>query len=398
MVTLDGYTAIKSIIAPSDGTSGPTLKLIGVVIHTKDAYQLKSRDWTIEFIIQDEFQGALIGGSSSVCCRVFTKEKSQLPTINAVGDLIIIHGVRAQQFGGKLVVGCGSNQSSGFVTFKAKNVPMIEYSTPYSFGGNENLLSTLSYMADEANKAEQMAIIHLKAAALPFMAQIRNFATAKAPKPPSKDRKSLIQDLEFGKYYDILGEVVKFFSPDSMTMDLYITDYTTNKALFLYEDPEDSDSLIFATQRKWPGPFGQMTLQVRLWEPHNSFARENIREGDIVLLRNIHTKLSNANKLEGALHQDQRFPDKILITKVKYQDQMEELNRRKEAYENQRESDNIARMNANQAKKPSAKASAKKKEEKKEKERQKKEKERKALEEQAEEDAVARAGVNPHSE
>jgi hypothetical protein len=139
-----------------------------------------------------------------------------------------------------------------------------------------------------------------------------------------------------------------------------------------------------------------------MWEPHASNVRKNIKKGDFVLLQNVHAKLSKDGKLEGAMHQDHRYPDKVCVRKVMYEAQLKELKERKHAYEIRDAQAVVDRMykskkavrDANNA---SAKDSEKKKAQKKALQRQRKEKERKDLEQQADKQETVQAGINPHS-
>ena len=128
-------------------------------------------------------------------------------------------------------------------------------------------------------------------------------------------------------------------------IDIYITDYTENSLLYLYHSPEqlskedgrDGDVYNYTSnqpKKQWQGPFGQMTLPVRLWYPHSDWARGNIQEGDFVFLRNVHIKYSQNEKLEGALHQDLKFPDQVDVRKLAASDQrINKIKKRKADYE-----------------------------------------------------------------
>ncbi|KAF2873569.1 hypothetical protein BDV95DRAFT_489484 [Massariosphaeria phaeospora] len=221
--------------------------------------------------------------------------------------------------------------------------------------------------------------------------------------------KALIKDVKVDRFYDIVGEVVKWYAEDPHSacprwMDLYITDYTTNTDLYLYEDPDDAVNPEYATQKNFPGPFGQMAMQVRLHHPHAGWAVSNrIREGDIVVLINVHAKNSPENKLEGAIHQDRRYPDKVTITRVTNPKQLEDHNQRKEAYWNEHKS---RKTNPNAAQEDEAnglsslrsegKQALQKKAERKKKRRLQKEQKRREEEKKEEERIVARTKSHPH--
>lgn len=157
---------------------------------------------------------------------------------------------------------------------------------------------------------------------------------------------TLIQDVNIDRFYDLTGEVVKKFNSFGGT-ELYVTDYTTNSLLFNYPSPNehnddagrDGDDYAYMDmmpggKRKWPGPYGSMTLKIELREPHSTFADHQIKEGDFIHLWNVRIKLNKMNKMEGNLWTDQKFPNKILLSSsVNSQDaRVLELKQRKAQY------------------------------------------------------------------
>lgn len=132
-------------------------------------------------------------------------------------------------------------------------------------------------------------------------------------------------------FVDLTVHVVKTWYQDDR-VHLYVTDYTVNKSLFEYRDKSDDeddgegegesifgDRFGFTTRdahekRAWQGPMGRMTLQITLWEPHSTFARENVSEGAYVALSNVHVKADKMNGIiEGAIHTDKWYPKKVGI-------------------------------------------------------------------------------------
>ncbi len=137
---------------------------------------------------------------------------------------------------------------------------------------------------------------------------------------------SLIKHIEDYKFYDLVGLVVKTYPSNNGTLEIYITDFTTNGQLFHYVAPLDSEEsmgvgqegdgynyLAEKRQKQWPGPYGKMTLQVTMWHPHSEWTRSNVKEGDFVLLRNVQIKTSFSSRLEGALREDRQFPTRVHV-------------------------------------------------------------------------------------
>lgn len=146
-----------------------------------------------------------------------------------------------------------------------------------------------------------------------------------------KKKAALIKDVDEARFYNITAQVVKTYDSSGDKYELEVTDYTTNRLLFNHELPDEESSSVgrdgdeFAylprSRRKqrakwqWPGPFGKMTLHVTLFEPHASYAQSHVKEGDFVLLRNLHIRMGRGNVqvLEGVLHTDRRYEDLIQI-------------------------------------------------------------------------------------
>lgn len=159
-----------------------------------------------------------------------------------------------------------------------------------------------------------------------------------------RDKFSLIKDLGPQTFSDLIVHVVKTF-PESGKFLLYVTDYTVNKSLFNYHDSSadgetenlegDEYGYISRPKKRWQGPFGQLTLQVALWEPHSYFAEKNVKENDIVLLSNVHVKFGREHgKLDASIHTDRRYPTKVCIKVIDQYDEprVKELLKRKREY------------------------------------------------------------------
>jgi protection-of-telomeres protein 1 len=132
---------------------------------------------------------------------------------------------------------------------------------------------------------------------------------------------SLIQDVTMSTFVDLVVHVVKTYY-EGERLFLYVTDYTPNQALFNYsgnsdENGRDGDEFGYTSRyrRRWEGPSGKLTLQVTLWDPHSYFARQNVRVDDYVLLRNVNIKTGHNGvaRLEGSMHTDRMFRDKINV-------------------------------------------------------------------------------------
>ncbi|KAH0536852.1 hypothetical protein FGG08_006315 [Glutinoglossum americanum] len=156
---------------------------------------------------------------------------------------------------------------------------------------------------------------------------------------------SLIKDVQNSKFYDVVGQVVKTFPSNGGGFEVYVSDYTPNENLFNYEwsPPPSSDDyggpgdeygyVGRRTNQSWPGPYGKLTLRVTLWPPHSTFAQSTINEGDYIELANIRIKFDQRAQLEGVIHGDRRYPDRICVQLLDKKDRRcLEVLRRKRAY------------------------------------------------------------------
>ncbi|KAF8420548.1 hypothetical protein BGX38DRAFT_1240918 [Terfezia claveryi] len=88
---------------------------------------------------------------------------------------------------------------------------------------------------------------------------------------------------------------------------------------------------------------GQYTLQITLWEVHADAARKIVRDGCLLNLKNVRAKRNADGKMEGALHGDRKFPDRVDISVVKdLKDPLVALlSRRKVEYKRRSESERL---------------------------------------------------------
>lgn len=174
------------------------------------------------------------------------------------------------------------------------------------------------------------------------------------------DRFRLIKDIEPNKFADLVVHVVKTF-PERNYFKLEVTDYTANEGLFNHVPDSEDDSMdgpsygygyASRTKKKWRGPHGKMTLPIALWEPHGNWAHMNIKEGDMVLLTNVHIKKFR-EQLEAAMHPDKTFPSKVHITKMDGDDDdprlMDLMKRRREYYKKLRADEEKSNRNLSEA-------------------------------------------------
>ena len=154
---------------------------------------------------------------------------------------------------------------------------------------------------------------------------------------------SLIKDIADSRFSDLVVEIIKIYPCTDGSVEVYVTDYTNNGLLFHYHNPEedsklnDTDGLRqysgFLKKNRWPGPFGKMTLQIKIWPPHSPWLHENVKEEDYVFLRNVRVKTSLDARLEGSLHVDKQYPSRVDVQVLKLNDpEVVQVLKRKQDY------------------------------------------------------------------
>ncbi|EEP83007.1 predicted protein [Uncinocarpus reesii 1704] len=255
--------------------------------------------------------------------RYFHDKQEFLP-VPKVGEIALLRNLSLSQFNGA-TIGLSSSQSPA---------PWIVFEQDSRQG------SGLSTRCSPSNKVPSPAEAAYARYLLTLYAEGRPTAIAATSSPcinvrgtvstPGRrhsslakpDKFKLVKDVDYHSFVDIVGQAVKTFSEYEKFI-IYVTDYTRNDNLFDYSlsngDGRDGDEFSYTshTKRQWRGPYGRMTLQVTLWEPHSGFARNNVKEDDYVLLRNVHIKLGRSSGvMEGALHTDRQFPSKIDVSLI----------------------------------------------------------------------------------
>jgi len=389
-----GFTAIKDATVNKSVVS-----LIGVIVSIQPLRKTKGTDWVLEMTIQDDFTTGVIGMESSIKCRLFRPGPDKFPKINGVGDVALLRNLELSEW--SLRMDAVWKKASGILVFPASGIPDPAFSEPIQSRAQKLPYSCVNATGDPTVE-EQMEAIQLKQAASSLLPEVQHIAATAPPPTAPRDRRSLIKDLDFSLFYDVRAEVVNMYYKDIGTVELKVTDYTTNENLYLYVDKED-ELYSYQQDTSWKGPYGKLTMNVILYESNAAWARDNVAVGDFIILKNMRTKASKSiiPVLEGVLHQDRYRPHQVDIRKLFPGPDLRELQARKQQHEKECEK-NRAKKSAldnlqNEPKKSSAKASASKKAEKRARQRAQKEQEQKEIAEQAEKWDAERNGVNQNS-
>ena len=333
-----GFVALGESLTRAETGS---VNVIGVVIDCLPMAPTRKTDWMLTCSLDDGTTGAY--GSK---LRFFGAPKD-LPPINQHGDVAVIRGLRRLNGAFTMLI---SNSLTKWTVFRGGDIPISLPSFTASVGCLKNGLSPV------VTAAEMQYVINLKIGQDPskFIAPPTQEIQKKMENPRGKF--STLNGVCTDKFYDLVGQVIKMY-PVNDVLEVYLSDYTTNNLLFNYDYQEPNDpEFEYASdvKRRWPGPFGQQTVQVTLFQPHAGYARTHIFENEFVLLRNVHIKYntySANNRLEGVLHANKFYPDDINVSKLEIEDErVKKVLKAKLAYEKQFKSQR-AQANASASKK-----------------------------------------------
>jgi protection-of-telomeres protein 1 len=382
-----GFVAIQDAT-----TAGAIVSLIGLVISVDEPRKTKGTDWALGFAIQDDFSTGSVGSACSINCRMFNKQLNKLPKLTA-GDIVILRKFKLNAWNFRIDCVGDSRMACGVLVFPANKIPVPELGLPYQ-SGKQVLLFNPTPGARDPTIQEQIAVIDMKHASSGSGQDVQQHASAIAFKSTSKRSLALIKELRENIFSDVRAQIVNLYY-NAMGVELKVTDYTANSQLFLYADPEQDSDLV--VHRTWPGPYGQLTLDVRLYEPHAGWARDNLNNGDYIFMRNLHARTSRAGKLEGAMHQDRMHPSQVDISKLVNPVDIAEINQRRRLYEKQRSPKGLM-LRGDATTTTSGRISSQKKQDKREKIRLEKELGLKQLEEKAKDRDAERHGINTNSQ
>ncbi|KAJ5279119.1 hypothetical protein N7478_004491 [Penicillium angulare] len=317
------------------------VNVVGVVVDQMSAMSTRGGSFCITFEIKDEhFDDRAWENSLKV--RYFADNESHLPHV-LLNDVVLFRNIRITNYQNRPHGVVGQNQKVSWAIFR----PEIDASKDPAITTGPNEFSPTS--------TEKKKALELLDKAAPFLQLplARSSRRSDLPAPSStvieasiSSKKSqftnvtLIKDLQPDRFCRVVGQVVKDHHYEGDKSTIWITDYTEQGDLPDHEkDGEDTGSHgdpygHLSNKKQWPGPWGRFTLQVTLWDPHATFARKNVKIGDIVLLTYVRPKFSSYGGLEAAVHEDKRFQRNIHIQTVSpdYDKDAQELMKRRKEY------------------------------------------------------------------
>lgn len=336
-----GYLDINSALSRLNAE----VNLMGVVTDFLAPGKSRGTDWMSSFSIADSSYGGVYDDGLKV--RFFRPLTSEMPPIRGTGDVVLLRGIKIKEWSG-MTVGL-STWATSWVVFPAESIPVkaplsaVQLKNIKDARGLAPIPSEMHYAISLCNSRDRSTFT------APSFSPTGSAVTPSSLDASStaqwRDKFSLVKDVNVDTFYDLVGQVVRLY-PNNDRVELYFTDYTGNCLLWNYQDPDDGDGsgregdeykyiAGNSANRKWNGPYGKLTLTVALWGTNARFGRQHIKENDFVHLRNLHIKWSKDAKVEGALHEDRRYPDRINVTVLRNNDdddRVKDVLRRKRDY------------------------------------------------------------------
>lgn len=316
------------------------VNIIGVVVDLMQPTLARSGEHTITFKLLDYRLSMALEGSQGLTCRSFKSDGDHLPKVRNIGDVVLFRNIKIMTWAGARVA--MSHFSTACIVFPGMAIPDRSFAIAYVNNQKVERLG-IPKDVDNFNLQEQDYVIRIKEDMRPRVNHsLERVATRPLPQdsttelPVAKRAKvsgglssfgtkfRLIEDLRDWQFADLVGFVVKCHTAQ-YGCDLYITDYTANEELRAYAAPEDNpcserDGDTFGynnqTMKSWPGPYGHLVMKINVKPPHAAFATNNVKEGCIVLLRNVKRRISGATNLEGDMWPEREDPNRIKIAIV----------------------------------------------------------------------------------
>ncbi|KAJ5812879.1 Telomere end binding protein [Penicillium robsamsonii] len=302
--------------------------VLGVVVDTLPLFRTRGSSACVTFTIKDsDFDAPTWRGGLKV--KYFNDNESHLPDVK-LKDVVLLRNIQVTFYQNKPTAVISQHSTVPWVIFRPE--PSLT-SSPFITSGpipfeptlkeKDQAQSLLDRVSTEGIIVQQSTSCNVPVSRQPSHVQAPQPASHPVPKFGGLPYIP-IHSAKAGKLCQLLGQVVTLNTYDSQKCLLYLTDFTENEELVNYKKPggEDDESgpegdrfNYIHKSPTWPGPWGKLTIEVTLWEPHATYAREHLKAGDVALLTYVRIKECRRG-LEAAVHEDRQYPEKIHVRKV----------------------------------------------------------------------------------
>ncbi|RKF72760.1 putative telomere-binding alpha subunit central domain-containing protein [Golovinomyces cichoracearum] len=321
---LDGYFSIQQIKDFSEVQigKGKILNVIGLINDFKSAIATNGSDWKCSIEIVDH---SLRDKSTGLEISVF-RPPNCMPSTPSVSDVIIVKRAKAQWRNG--YISLLTHKQSTIHILPAKDVPekisdasKVEafwISSSYKHNSDSNLIP-----APSVSELRLAISLSKKKSDIIFLASspelsTRNFQISSQKK---RDKLALVQDLQPGSFYDVIGEVRKLWETSDTMVTVYLSDYTENSRLFQYapeeifeesspefrggDGKESSEMSTLVNKTSCLNPHGRLIIQITIWDSDADFVRRKVDPGNWILIKNVRIKIGPNDIIEGSVHAEE---------------------------------------------------------------------------------------------
>ncbi|UNI19056.1 hypothetical protein JDV02_005273 [Purpureocillium takamizusanense] len=335
-----GCTTVRDIL---DGkvSKGSYVDVIGIVAEFRAPIQTRGKDWKCQIRFYD--QTVEDESDVSLELNVF-RPQAEMPEVG-YGDVMVISRAKVQAFQ-SANVSLITSVPTRLRVYEAAKIPKPPRDPtpalrPFAKPGTAPSTGERAFVS---------LLYHLiNKERLPAPSE---YEVMKVQSINIKDKYHTLQDVRQGMYTETIVEVVRepYWLGDKYT--LWVSDYTENSAFFEHSfgrgkshQGQVGDPFGLLPQNKeehdWAGPFGQRSMQVTCFFPHANVIRDHpVSKGSWIRMRNLHIKFGHNNaNLEGFLHEDKRYPERINLSPVDLNDrenlsqELKDTIRRRKEYE-----------------------------------------------------------------
>ncbi|EAQ90747.1 hypothetical protein CHGG_02682 [Chaetomium globosum CBS 148.51] len=236
---------------------------------------------------------------------VIFRPEACMPQVD-VGDVVLVTAAKVQKYQSN-PFSLITNHATSIRVYKASKIPKHPQSAKIA-------LEPASKRDGHVPSPEETAYvshIHHKIDKC-FLPEETKFQARAAQSLNTRRKFGLLEDVEAGKFYDLIVHVAREPYAGFDLATLYVSDYTENTHFHpkawegLSELASGVDPYGYTTgganipREDWIGPYGKKSLQVTCFEPHASYIRDEVKAGQWVSLRNVQIKYGRDGQfLEG---------------------------------------------------------------------------------------------------
>ncbi|POS87562.1 hypothetical protein EPUL_000914 [Erysiphe pulchra] len=333
----DGYSSVQQIWnLPEHLKNGHQCSVIGFIKDFRPPFRTQGTSWKCTMDIVDHSVREINAGLQ---LNIFWPE-AKMPSTPSFADVIIVSQAKTQTHGGYLSL-LASNITYIFI-LPANEIPKntneaAKLKNSWISYSNHRSSNTRKLTAPSVSETRHAITMNNKRNDIIALTARSEFDFRGDSMKNTKEKFGLVKDVKVGFFYNIIGEVRRFWPSSDACVTVYLSDYTANSRLFDYDMAneslesydQDGDEFNYTSalkkKTKLPGPYGKLVIQITFWDEDAAFIRDHVECGHWLYIKNIRMKVSQNDLLEGVVHSEE---GKIHIQNVKSGSCPVEINKR----------------------------------------------------------------------